>query len=469
MTFNLKFPGHIEKPNNFNPNGDIDRRRYSGIPEFELEFLLKQILINCDDKTYSKTLKSKDTLAKLINYSRKTLSEGISKISLDDLGSEVDFLFEFNRMTHRQFNWQVGYNHNIIFRYYKIYNDEKLSEIILKKFGLSTYELFIMGFFLFQHTANYFRIPYPIKSDSKIITDEMLKIFFENFAINIEDVKNELKEYQEMNENLYYSYNTLLSKPIILNDGYFICPMQLLLFWRITSGLYYSIVKEKGFENAFGSSFENYIGEFLHKSILNKNISIFPEEVYGKPEKRTTDWILVEKEAILFIECKTKRMTIKSKTQLDIKEGLHNDIKKMAGFILQLYKSFLDYYNNLYPNVKYDKSKNFIPLLLTLETWYVNFNPRIMNMLNDYIIEEFEKNNLDKVLLEKHPYHIRSTEDFERDILIINELGIKEYFHLLNTGKLDDKIKDFEYDYPFSDEFHSTFIQPLKDVEKNGS
>lgn len=462
FTFNLEVPYDIELPSGFIINDTIDNRRYYGLPEFEQEFLLKQILINSDNKTSRFSIRNKKMLSKIINYSRKILSEGISEISSNSFELEEDFLIEFHRMAHRQFSWQKSFNLNIIFRYYKIYCNDDLKAIFENRFKMSPFELFIIGFFLFRHTAKTFRIQFPFKSDFPMISDEMLNVFFENFSMTTDAASKELKEFQQMNENLYYSYNPLHAKPILIFENTFICPMHLLLFWQITNGLYYSIVKEAGFENAYGNAFQNYIGEILYKSIDNKEIIIYPEEKYGKEEKRTTDWVLLDPKAILFIECKTKRLTIGSKTELDIKKGLVSDLKKMAGFIVQVYKTYLDYKQNKYPTVKFDNDKEFIPLVLTLETWYINFNPRIMSILHNYVISEFENEKIDMQLLIDFPYHLRSSEDFERDIQVINKVGIKNYFEMVKFNKLNDYTKDFPYVYQFADSFKETFLDPLR-------
>lgn len=465
LTFDLNFPNDINLPNKFKVYSDIDRRRYHGLPEFELEFLTKQIILHSSDRPTTKSLKDKRYMAKLVNYSRRILSEGISEITTKNQVDDSDFLIEFHRMAHRQFKWQTGYNQNIIFRYYKIYSDPDLDGMLKAKFNLDTYHLFLICFFLFRHTANYFKIPYPLKSDSELITEEMLETFFENFSAPISELKNDIKKFQEMNENLYYSYNPLLSKPILIYEEHFLCPMHLLLFWRLTGGIYYSIVGEKGFENAFGKSFENYTGEILKKA-LSPKFKIYPEETYGKPEKKTCDWIITDNDAVLFIECKTKRMTIKSKTQLDIKAGLENDIKKMADFVVQIYRSYLDFEKGFYPNLAHDKEKDFIPLILTLENWYISLNPKVMDILHKKIEAKFDAFGMDKNLLTTFPYNIKSSEEFESDIQLIEKLGLKEYFDLLEKNEIQKKTKDFEFDFLFGNEFKTTFIEPIQKYKK---
>jgi hypothetical protein len=458
FTFNLPLPSDIELPAGFIPNDDLQNRRYRGLPEFEQEFLLREFILNCDPNHTKKSLKQKGNLSKLVNYLRMTFVEEVDK----NMTLPSGFLIEFNRMAHRQFKWQTGYNQRVIFRNYKIYSDPEVSLIVKKKFQLTSYEIFILGFFFFRWTAENYRTNLPFRSEFHLISNEMIEVFFKNFSMTMEQAKDELKECQQMNENIFYSYNPLSAKPILIYQNAFMCPIPLLLFWQITGGIYYSIVKESGFENAFGTSFQNYIGEILSKSCTNPNFIIFSEKKYGREEKRTTDWLVIDKDSILFIECKAKRMTVVSKSELDIKQGLESDLTKMASFIVQLYKTYIDYTADKYPQIKYNPSKKFVPLVVTLEEWYINLNPPILEILKELVIKNFIESNLDTSLIDKFPYHIRSSHDFESDIQIINSLGIHNYFDKIVTNELFDYIHDFTYHNIFEGEFIKTFIEPLR-------
>lgn len=458
FTFDLPFPPDIEFPRNFHPNDEINNRRFFGIPEFQQDFLLKEMLINCDTTPTKYTLREKDKLAKLINYVRFSLFEEIDK----RFRNPDDILLEFNRMSHQQFIWQLGYTPNTIFRFYKVFSDKKVDPLIQGVFKLSTYELFIMAFGFFRITAEQFRTSLPFTSTVPAITNEMIEIFFNHFSISVEQAKKVLKDQQQMNENLFYTYNPLLATPLLTYKNTFLCPIPLFLFWKVAGGLYYYIYNSKGFENAFGGSFERYIGEVLSLSCSSKKFNVIPAGKYGKEEKETVDWLLTDDNGILFIECKTKRMTLGAKTDLDIKSGLENDLKKMAGFVTQVYKTYLDYKANLYPSVKYDENKKFVPLVVTLEAWYINLNPQLMKQLHGLIIDNFKSAGLDLILLDTNPYYLRSADDLERDIQLINALGIQAYFEKIEKKELHEYIKGFKYKNVFEGEFEKTFIEPLK-------
>jgi hypothetical protein len=279
--------------------------------------------------------------------------------------------------------------------------------------------------------------------------------------MTIDDARRELKQFQQINENLFYTYNPIQARPIFIENATAICPIPLFIYWQITSGIYYFIYNEKNFDNAFGNSFQKYVGEVLKKSCDSHVIAIIPEEKYGKPEKATADWIVIDETSIMFIECKTKRMRLDSKSELEVKDNLEKDLKKMADFIGQLYKTYRDYCANLYPNIKYDETKDFYPLVLTLEEWHININHILLDKLKEFVIEYFDKNNLEKTLLENFPYHIRCPSEFEKHIQLINGLGIKEYFYKTHHNLIQDYIPTFEFKYIYEGEFQRIFIDPL--------
>lgn len=458
FTFNYPFPIDVELPTKFDPNSDLLLRRYYSLPEFELEFLLKESIINCHCELSESSLKQIVNLSSIINYLRFTIRDGIDKY----YSSSTDIFVEYNRSIHNQFRWQNGVRPETVLRYYKIFTEEGMHQIIKNKFNLSPHDLFITGFYVFVTTGRNFRTPLPIKPDFNSITDEMFEVFFNHFSITLEQAKKELKECQQMNENFLYSYNPLIARPILLHQNSVLCPIPLMIYWQITSGLYYLIKDENGFSNAFGESFQKYIGEIINKSGKGVNYKVLAEEKYGKEEKRTVDWIIEDQSCVLFIECKAKRMTMISKSELDIKLGLEADLKMMAKFITQIYKTYIDFTSDKYPQIKYDGSKYFVPLVVTLEDWNLRTNLILTQLLREYVIENFKKIDLDASLIDTFPYHMRSTEEFERDIQIIYSLGLKEYFEKVNKNELLSYSESFKCKNPFEGEFEKIFVGPLK-------
>lgn len=459
--FNYPFPAEIELPYNFDPNGGFKKRYNGGIPEYELEFLMKQILINCQDYITKKSLFKASELAKVVNYSRKELYEYIEeKIMLTD-----DVFIEFNRKAHSQFKEQFSFNPGNLIRYYKIYSEKNLNSLIEQKLHLNVYELFIIGLLFFDTTSKNFRKSLTFHNALPNISDEKLIVFISNFSTTFEIAKIDLLKHQQINENLFYTFNTLLSKPLIIYKNSFLCPIPHMIYSLITEGIYYNIVDNKGvFSEAYGNSFQNYIGEVLHK-ICTQKFNIHPEAVYYSPdEKRTTDWILEDENSVMFIECKTLRLTLISKTNMDIfsPKGLNEDLEEMAKQITKIYVTYLDYVNNLYPQIKFDPKKNFIPSIVILEEWYLFANPMLHTKLKELVSNELDKKGLDSSLLEKFPYIMYSSHFFEKDIQLINTIGISSYSDKFYKNDLNEIRKNANLKDVFEDEFNEIFLSPLK-------
>ena len=437
LTFDLPLPDDIQRPQRFNPRSDKNTRRYRGINDFELEFLYKEMLLHAvPDLPAKHDPKQVDTLAKLVNYMRHNLSNQIdAKYADRDL-----IMVNFNRTFHQQFKWQQSYTRNAIFRYYKIFAAPEVGHLVQQVYGLTTWELFVLGFFFFRITGDQFknRHPYPSRFDR--LDNEMVTRFFRVFAATIPEIRQEIEQHQQMNENLMYAFNPVTVRPILIHGGYFVCPVPLLLFWQVTSGTYYAIVKEKGFNHAFGAAFENYVGEVIHK--VNKGrFIVYPEVTYGKPEKKSVDWLVEEPGCLLFIECKAKRMTLNARTNAGLTEGLTADLHKMADFVLQLYKSLLEYLDGNYPHRPFDPDLTIHLLVLTFEPWYLEYNMDLRQIIRERVMVLFLENDLDPGLLEQYPYQVSSIEEFESDLQIIHEIGIAEYYRLRSTDQLYDIVQ----------------------------
>ena len=122
---------------------------------------------------------------------------------------------------------------------------------------------------------------------------------------------------------------------------------------------------------------------------MYKKGKIYQESKYGK-NNRTTDWIMEDNTAILFIECKTKRLTIGAKTELLNLDELESELDKIADAIVQTYKSIENYKNRLYPQIKFDPAKHLYPIIVTLEDWFLYGDP-IIKKLDELVAIKLKK------------------------------------------------------------------------------
>ena len=159
----------------------------------------------------------------------------------------------------------------------------------------------------------------------------------------------------------------------------------------------------------------------------------------------------------MFIECKTKRITLLSKSELDPAKGLEKDLKKMAEFICQLYKTYHDYVAGLYPQIEFNRTKQFVPLVVTLEEWYIGYHHIISDTLRDYVTSALTDKAIDPAIIDRFPYFTMSCSDFEKNIQVINTYGIRTYFNAIRERNIDDLTNGFTYKVWHKEEFKTLF------------
>ena len=87
---------------------------------------------------------------------------------------------------------------------------------------------------------------------------------------------------------------------------------------------------QPGFSQAFGPSFQNYVGEVLAATTRDSTATFLAEEKYqvGKNRKDSVDWIVEDDTATLFIECKTKKVRYEAKVALTDTVALNEGFRK---------------------------------------------------------------------------------------------------------------------------------------------
>ena len=187
-----------------------------------------------------------------------------------------------------------------------------------------------------------------------------------------------LQAEHALDDGFAYRYSSLREFPLVelsyRGQDEIACPLPTLLFWRITNGLYYSLKDTPGFPTAFGKSFQRFVGDVLSERINNAEMSILEQREFqvGKNRKDSVDWIVLQGEqAALFLECKAKRLTWASKVGLSNLAALEQDIRKLAGAVVQVYKTIRDYREGRYPHLAYVEAIKVYPAIATLEDWYL--------------------------------------------------------------------------------------------------
>jgi len=126
----------------------------------------------------------------------------------------------------------------------------------------------------------------------------------------------------------------------------------------------------------------------------------------------------------LFLECKTKRMSVGSKTVTD-PTSIEADLGAMAKAIVQNYKNIRDAQKGL---TKWAPDNLPVyPIIVTLEDWYLQ-SPRLLTPLNEQISALLAADNLDPGLLDTMPYSITTVAELERALQIVALRGVHTVF-----------------------------------------
>lgn len=441
-----------------NSKGLYDFLNYHIFP-WELEIIAKESILHGSIVNGRRSLEDWNYLAKVVNQ-LKSIEGKIAKI----YSNKSNALIELYRVAHRQFGWQIRPDLEYIARYWEIYSSPKLKKVIYDSFHLTVEEIYLLGFTFIGVYQDKIALYYPPDIQLKHLTNEHADKFLAHYSLPLNELKALIKEKQEMNEKFVYAYNPLKAYPLI-RTGYtgrdsIICPIPTLLYRRITEGLYYEIVNTPGFDEAYGEAFQNFIGKLLHRG--NTKAIIYPEETYGHPEKRTTDWILDDSTALLFVECKGKRITNNAKISLLDNSELERQLDIMAGYVVQLYKTIIEYQRGLYPNIRYDPTKQVYPVVVTLEEWYI-FGSRILEYLDQKVIEKLTAENISLSILESNPYLICSPESLDLLVQVGKYKGIK---CILKAKSGNPEMRTWQLDVYIRNKYHDLSAS-IKDLFKD--
>jgi hypothetical protein len=407
------------------------------LAEWTLEQITREVIQNGNEYPQEgRRLRQWNTLAQIANSLRDLEGEIYQTL----VGAKRIHL-ELMRILHRQIVWQQQRpNARWITRYHKLFNRPEINVLSLRATGLSIDHIHLIGM---AYLGKFLEQPFimqQINIEIPTLTQEHIDRFLRFTSLGLSGLRNKLRAEHALDEGFAYRYSSLREFPLIriseTEPVEIVCPIPTLLFWRITTGLYYALKDERGFLIAFGQSFQDYVGEVLGHRINNNAMHVLEEAEFhvGRHRKDTVDWIIQQgDESALFIECKTKRLTWASKAGLADLSALDQDLQKLAGAVVQVYRTISEYLNNHYPQLPYSAGRRIYPVIVTLEDWYF-FGRELPVRLHAAVTVVMARTGLPNEWLDEMPYSIMSVDEFETAAGIINTIGI----HPLISGKVND-------------------------------
>lgn len=400
------------------------------IAEWTLEQIANEVIKYAEERPQQgRSLRVWGTLAQIANTLRDLEGEIYARL----VGAKKIHL-ELIRIAHRQFIWQQQrFNWSIVIRYYKLFNTTHLNLLCRQATGLSVDQIYLIGMSYIGIFSDNSRAPEKINVEIPGLHQHHVSLFLRFASLSFIELRKKLLADHALDEDFAYRYSPLRQFPLVkvthnaLDE--IVCPIPTLLFWRITTGLYYELVAKKDFANAFGDSFQSYVGDVLRARITNSEIKIIEEVEYhvGSNRKDTTDWIVQQGDDVaLFVQCKTKRLTLESKTRLADLGAIDQDIRKLAGAVMQVYRSIVDYRNNRYPHMPFNKALDIYPVVVTLEDWYF-FGKELPSRLESIVRDDIVRSDIPMAFLDEMPFLIMSVDEFEKVAGIIDKVSIKDF------------------------------------------
>jgi hypothetical protein len=272
-------------------------------------------------------------------------------------------------------------------------------------------------------------------SQIKGLPKDVIERFLAFISLPLSSLRKLLKDGQRYDERFSYAYDSLRKYPLIQmkyqGQEAMVCPLTTLLYWKFTSGLYYELIDDTRFGNEFGDGFQAYVGSVIEKAC--PKFQCFPEQEYkvGKQSKRTVDWIVADEDAVLFLECKARRLSLQSKTTLTDISHLEEDIENLASAIVQVYKTLNDCLTAGYPNYNHQDEDQIYPAVVTLENWRL-MGAVMFDLLSRSVTAQLEKAELSQDLTTQFPYSVWAIDELEVGLQIMQAVGIKSFM----DGKL---------------------------------
>ena len=324
-----------------------------------------------------------------------------------------DIILQLSRIAFQQFPWQSPPTNGVLARYHMLYAHPAVAPMVEAEFGMTAGELFQLILLLAEEMNRRPTLAFEFLPAAEESIREPVLALAGRISRSADQLRTAMIERQSFDVNWAYSFNPLRAFPLVHagNPQSLMCPAPPILLQRLTDGLYFDLMRaDRGFGNAVGKAFESYVGA-VAKQIGQHDFEFLEEACWGKPERRSVDWIIMDQSAVMFVECKLGRLDIASQTEIAAEPPFIAAIKRLAGNIGQLYATLDEALADGYPHWKPD-GRPVHPIVVTFHEWFC-FGPFFYKHLDALVKADFEKRGLDAGLLERHPYNVCSIGEFE--------------------------------------------------------
>jgi hypothetical protein len=398
---------------------------------WDLDILSREIVLNSPLDGVRSLGRHRDLTVALKHIRRL---DNVASGAFFDAGGDVTR--ELHRISHRQFPWQRPPDRLSLTRYMRVFSHPDVAPFVEVNTGLTVKQLYQIAFGI---CGQLLRQP-GLLSDQDYgelgISGSSSEIFFNRYAISVAKLREMTRAQQRYDGRWLYAWNPLHATPLVKIDPSrpqrMVCPIPMLLMRRVSEGLFYDLVAAPGFGEAFGRSFQSYIGEVLNRAFGAPPFTVRGEAEYrvGKNRKDGVDWIVEDADAVMFIECKTSRLRLDAKISSDT-AALEAALDGLAAAVVQNYKNICDAEAGK-TDWRY-RGKPGFPIIVTLEDWWI-FGRVAFDLLRDGVRRQLKCAGLDPRLVEAKPYTVASAGDLELAVHAIAEVGVLGFLRKKTEG-----------------------------------
>jgi len=398
--------------------------------------LLVRELILCASESGKNRLDTMATLGPVVNAMRDA-SDAATRLQL----VQEDVLVGIHRLAHQQFRFQGNHDLSAMGRYLLVFGQTEFNRIMLAATGLSTAQYYFLGMAVAGHLLHSPFVNAAQNYDEFGISREVSRDFFQRLALPVSKLRERFSKVARHDGLWQYTWNELEARPLVGLDPkhpeHLYCPLPVLWLRRVTAGLYYDLASIRGFSDAFGGAFQNYVGTLLKNHFPSADFVVTAETPYlvGKNTHHGVDWILSDSTGNLFIECKTKRMRQEAKIALN-QESIERELGSIADAVVQLYKNIREAEQNL--THWCNNHLPIYPLVVSIEDWFL-FSPLLQQQLRDIVKAKLRSAGLCEALLANKPFTLVSARELEIGGEIIRSVGIDAFFR----AKTSDQYLDY--------------------------
>jgi hypothetical protein len=194
----------------------------------------------------------------------------------------------------------------------------------------------------------------------------------------------------------------------------------------------------------------------LEKTLSGTSCTVYPEEPDTRPKR--ADWIIDQPTSFMLVECKTKRMTIGARTNIQDDMEIHAQLEVIGKAAVQTYQALEAYKNGKYRPQQYpfNPMKRAFVCVVTLENWHL-MGPEL-EKLRKIVRDKLAEAGLAPSLMEQGPFILCAVNEME------------EFAYLLRTKGLEDLVLAYWNDeekssWSFISYLHNKFMHELESYQ----